>query len=77
MFQSSANRLHAWLKLLDDALDDVLGDPPVVDAPRHPHRRQLRLERRRRPGSVPASPASCLSPVRSGVVSRDSREQVS
>jgi hypothetical protein len=58
MFQSSAKRLRAWLSLVDD----VLGDPPV-QAP-HPHRRPLRLERQRRPGSVPARPAHCISPVR-------------
>jgi hypothetical protein len=64
MFQSSSNRLRAWLKLVDHALGDVLGDPPVDGQP-HPHRRPLRLEHRRRPGSVPARPAYCLSPVRS------------
>jgi hypothetical protein len=63
MFQSSSSRLRAWLKLVHDALDDVLGDPPVEPQP-HPHRRPLRLEHRRRPGSVPARPAYCLSPVR-------------
>ena len=46
MFQSSSNRLRAWLKLVDHALDDVLGDPPA-DAQPHPHRRPLRLEHRR------------------------------
>jgi hypothetical protein len=64
MFQSSSNRLRAWLKLVDDVLDDFLGDPPVHAQP-HPHRRPLRIEHRRRPGSVPARPAYCLSPVRS------------
>jgi hypothetical protein len=64
MFQSASNRLRAWLKLVDGALDDVLGDPPA-DAQPHPHRHPLRLQHRRRPGSVPARPAHCLSPVRS------------
>jgi len=36
MFQSSANRLRAWLSVLDD----VLGDPQPDPRP-HPHRRPL------------------------------------
>jgi len=64
MFQSSKTRLRTWLTLLDD----VLGDPePVVV---HPHRRALRWERERRPGSVPARPAVCVSPVRGAAPSR-------
>jgi hypothetical protein len=66
MFQSSANRLRAWLALAED----VLGDPPD-DAHRdleawetHPHRRPLRWQRERRGGSVPAAPAHCLCPIR-------------
>jgi hypothetical protein len=59
MFQSSKARVRAWL----DRFDDVLGDPPEV-APPHPHRVPLRFERARRPGSVPARPAHCISPVR-------------
>jgi hypothetical protein len=30
----------------------------------HPHRRELRWERKRRPGSLPHPPAHCISPVR-------------
>jgi len=60
MFQSSAKRLRALLSLADD----ILGDPaPELEVP-HPHRRPLRFEHRRRPGSVPAPPARCISPVR-------------
>ena len=33
-------------------------------APTHPHRRPLRWERARRPGSFPHPPMHCLSPVR-------------
>jgi hypothetical protein len=69
MFQSPAKRLRAWLSFVED----ILGDPPVA-AP-HPHRRPLRLERERRPGSVPARPAHCLSPVR-GSSERPRREQL-
>jgi hypothetical protein len=63
MFQSSARRLRALLSLADD----VLGDPLEPAAP-HPHRRPLRLEHERRPGSVPPRPARCLSPVRAPIV---------
>jgi len=39
--------------------------------PPHPHRRELRWERKRRPGSLPRPPAHCISPVvRRGGVSR-------
>jgi hypothetical protein len=69
MFHSSGKRLRAWLSLVDD----VLADPPA-DAP-HPHRRPLRLERERRPGSVPARTAHCISPVRA-LRERDRREQL-
>jgi hypothetical protein len=66
MFQSSISRLHAWL----GRFDDILGDPPAA-APPHPHRRELRWERDRRPGTVVPRPAHCLSPVRAGVVARE------
>jgi hypothetical protein len=59
MFQSSTDRLRAWLK----RAEDILGDEPVEAQP-HPHRRPLRWERTRRVGSVPARPAHCVSPVR-------------
>jgi len=63
MFQSSAKRLRAWLTLVDDVLADPLADQ-VADARAHPHRRPLRWQRGHRPGTVPARPAVCLSPVR-------------
>jgi hypothetical protein len=59
MFQRSSERLYRLLSLLDD----VLGDP-IEEAAPHPHRRTLRWERERRPGSVAARPAHCISPVR-------------
>jgi hypothetical protein len=68
MFQSSNKRLRAWLS----RFEDVLGDPPA-DArtnhnrstwSTHPHRKPLRWDRQRRPGSVASKPAVCISPVR-------------
>jgi hypothetical protein len=50
---------------IDEALDDVLGDPPVVERD-HPHRIPLGWSYERRGGSVPPRPAHCLSPVRQG-----------
>jgi hypothetical protein len=80
MFQSSPKRLRAWLDLVDDML---VGDEEPVDArlevppwEAHPHRRPLRWQRARRPGSVPPAPAHCLcpvQPVRSGAGERPSR----
>jgi hypothetical protein len=74
MFQSSANRLRAWLNRVDDLLadppehlDDQLDDPFVAlprDPHLHPHRLPLRWDHERRPGSVAARPAHCISPVR-------------
>jgi hypothetical protein len=61
MFQSSAKRLRAWLSLADD----LLGDPPAAAQP-HPHRRELRWQRSRRPGAVSPRPSYCLCPVRGG-----------
>jgi hypothetical protein len=61
MFQSSLSRLRAWLTLAEDFLGDSQ-PAPAFDP--HPHRRPLRFERARRPGSVPARPAHCVSPVR-------------
>ncbi len=58
MFQSSAKRLRALLSLAED----ILGDPNP-ETP-HPHRRPLRLQYQRRPGSVAPPPAHCLSPIR-------------
>src|ERR1700690_2138321 len=43
----------------------------AASPPPHPHRRPLRWERERRPGSVPHPPMHCLSPVvRRGVGAR-------
>ena len=80
MFQSSKTRLRAWLALVDDVLDDVLGDPPA-DADldlepwaTHTHRRPLRWGRERRAGTVPPPPAHCLCPVRPAPSSEGKRE---
>jgi hypothetical protein len=43
--------------------DEPLGELANHLAPSHPHRRALRWERERRPGSVPHPPAHCISPV--------------
>ena len=53
------NRLRGWLRWTED----ILGDPQD-DVLLHPHRRELRWERSRRPGAVPPRPAHCISPVR-------------
>jgi hypothetical protein len=71
MFRSSLNRLLDWAEgaLAPDEADDfgVVDEPP----PPHSHRRKLRWERERRPGSVPHRPAHCISPVeRSGRAAR-------
>lgn len=63
MFRVSADRFQSWLTRIDEALDDVLGDPPVP-ADDHPHRIAPRLTYERRGGSVSPRPAHCLSPVR-------------
>jgi hypothetical protein len=59
MFQASAKRFRALMTLFDD----VLGDPEPPAAA-HPHRRPVRIDRRRRAGSVAPRAAHCLSPVR-------------
>jgi len=59
MFHRASERLRSVLSILDD----VLGDPADAALP-HPHRRELRWQPQRRPGSVAARPAHCLSPVR-------------
>jgi hypothetical protein len=51
----------------DQELEIFDGEPASFDRSSyagHPHRRALRWERRRRPGTVPARPAHCISPVR-------------
>ena len=67
MFRSSAYRVRAWLAGAGDILGTDLEDEIAVegdDAATHPHRRELRWERSRRSGTVPARPAHCISPVR-------------
>jgi hypothetical protein len=59
MFLRSVKRFRALMTLVDD----VLGDPEPPAVP-HPHRRAVRIDLRRRAGSVPPRPAHCLSPVR-------------
>ncbi|HZE03866.1 MAG TPA: hypothetical protein VE127_01505 [Solirubrobacteraceae bacterium] len=71
MFQVSIRRFRALMTLVDD----VLGDAETPPAP-HPHRRPVRIERDRRPGSVPPRPAHCLSPVRPSP-DRSRRDRVS
>jgi hypothetical protein len=76
MFRSSLNRILDWA---ENALAPVEEDWGVgedqeeglgegrsasVQATPHPHRRELRWERKRRPGSLPPRPAHCISPVR-------------
>jgi hypothetical protein len=65
MFHRASKRLRSLLSILDD----VLGDPVQATAP-HPHRHPLRWQPTRRPGSVTAPPARCLSPVRHGAAIR-------
>jgi len=73
MFQASRKRLSALMTLVDD----VLGDPETPAAP-HPHRRPVRIQRERRPGSVAARPTHCLSPVPARSASeRPQRDRVS
>ena len=73
MFQSSKERLLTWLSRFDDILGEHpdetrrLDERPGTGHERpahHPHRRPLRWERDRRPGSVPARPAYCITPLR-------------
>jgi hypothetical protein len=70
MFQSSANRLRTWVSRVDDLLADHPDEAQPIEEPfrSHPHRRALRWDRERRPGSVPAAPAHCICPVRAPVV---------
>ncbi|HWF72951.1 MAG TPA: hypothetical protein VG186_06390 [Solirubrobacteraceae bacterium] len=48
----------------DDSLDEREGGHGAVLPFPHPHRRELRWVRDRRPGSVPHRRAHCISPVR-------------
>lgn len=65
MFRAPTERFRSWMARVDEALDDVLGDPLVDEEP-HPHRTPLRWRYDRRQGSVAPRPAQCLSPVHSG-----------
>jgi hypothetical protein len=80
MFRSSLKRVMVWVERtlapsegLDAGPDDRAagadGQAAAARAP-HPHRRELRWERERRPGSVPRRPAHCISPVRPTAGSR-------
>jgi hypothetical protein len=72
MFQASVKRFRALLTLLDD----VLGDPEPLAAS-HPHRRPVRIQWERRPGTVAARPTHCLSPLPARpVAARPVRERV-
>ena len=77
MFQSSKERFRAWLTRFDDILADHPAEVPDHDErlAHHPHRRPLRWERQRRPGSVAARPAYCISPVRAAPVETRRHEQ--
>ncbi|HWF51211.1 MAG TPA: hypothetical protein VG294_11290 [Solirubrobacteraceae bacterium] len=68
MFRSSLNRILDWAENALAPIEEdveVGGDEiePILVAA-HPHRRELRWERKRRPGSIPHPPAHCISPVR-------------
>jgi len=79
MFRSSRDRLRTWLTGAGDLLraEYEPAEDALIAVPRrelessaaayhvgHPHRRDLRWQRSRRPGTVPAAPAHCISPVR-------------
>jgi hypothetical protein len=64
MFRSSANPFRALIALAEGLLDGPEAEPPGQPWETHPHRRPLRWQRERRPGSVPAAPAYCLCPIR-------------
>lgn len=66
MFQSSKSRLRAWVSRFDDILADHRDESRTDEYEfyTHPHRKPLRWDRSRRPGSVAARPAHCISPVR-------------
>ncbi|HEY2769260.1 MAG TPA: hypothetical protein VGI87_01765 [Solirubrobacteraceae bacterium] len=68
MFQSSKKRLRTWLSWAEDVLADPsdVAQSPSDNFHTHPHRRPLRWDRPRRPGTVAARPAHCISPVPRG-----------
>ncbi|MDQ6777542.1 MAG: hypothetical protein M3071_15310 [Actinomycetota bacterium] len=68
MFRASLNRILDWAENALAPIEDELavGEDQVevmTPAP-HPHRRELRWDRKRRPGSIPHAPAHCVSAVR-------------
>jgi hypothetical protein len=72
MFQSTKRRLQDLLDIVDDMLVgapetgfDHDGEPDDDAAVLHPHHRSVQLRIQRRPGTIPARPMHCLSPVRS------------
>jgi hypothetical protein len=65
MFQRSRRPFRALLNLIDEMLSDA-----ASEAAPHPHRRPLRWQPARRPGSVAPRPAQCISPVRTTVSHR-------
>jgi hypothetical protein len=68
MFRSSLNRILDWAENALAPIEEELevGEDHIEPVPvaAHPHRRELRWERKRRPGSIPHPPAHCISPVR-------------
>jgi hypothetical protein len=71
MFQRRLRPFRGLLSLLDDVLGDDFDQADRTDEAPHPHRRSLRWQRERRPGSVAPRPAHCISPVRTGFRPRD------
>jgi len=68
MFQRSKKHFRALLNIVDEMLSDV-----ACETVAHPHRRPLRWQPARRPGSVQPRPAHCISPVRTTTARRRAR----
>ncbi len=51
--------------------------PPATDHARHPHRRQLRIQRVRRHGAAVARPQHCISPVSRATAGHEPRRPAS
>jgi hypothetical protein len=62
MFQSTKKRLQRLLDVVDDMLVGAPEEDMEIAAP-HPHTRTVQLRIERRPGTVAARPAHCLSPI--------------